>query len=121
MFTCIGIFAALGIGLTSWLAAKPKKFWLLMILIAALAILLVLVPTVASFAHTTQGAERVANYYDADIFYNAQTDEYFIIEESFWNPVHQHIRHEINYEKAVELVEAYEAAQSQPFVKILSN
>ena len=121
MFTCIGIFSAIGIGLTVWLTSKTQKMWILMIIIAILAITLILVPTVTSFAITTQGAERVAEYYDADIFYDAQNDEYFVIKESFWNPIHQHVRYEIDYERAVELVEAYNTAKQQPFIKILTE
>ncbi len=121
MFTCIGIFSVIGIGITTWITSKTQKMWLLMIIIAILAVALILVPTVASFALTTQGAERVAEYYDADIFYDAQNDEYFIIEEDFWNPIHQHVRHEIEHERAVELVANYEAAQEQPFIKILTE
>ena len=121
MWIGIGIYVLVSIGIIAFLANKPDKFWVLFIIEVVLAIALVAVPTVASFVTTTQGAERVAKYEDADIFYDEADDEYFVVEENFCNFFKQHIRHEIDQARAVELVEAYETAQAQPFTKILTE
>ena len=119
MFTNIFIYVALSVGgLLLW-NHKKISYAMALSFICVLALLVVAVPVVISYNNVVGDAETVASYADARICYNEEDNEYFIVEQTNWNPIVHYVRHDADQNELIELVEAYEAAQKIPYTNII--
>ena len=119
MFTNIFIYVALSVGgLILW-NHKKISYAVALSFIGIFAVLIVAFPIVASYNKVVGDADTVAKYADARICYDESANEYFIIEQTLWNPIVHYVRHDADQNELIELVEAYDAAQKIPHTNII--
>ena len=119
MFTNIFIYVAGSLGMIVLWSHKKVKYAVTLACIGIFALLIVAAPIAISHNNVVQGADKVASYHDAQIYYDEVDDEYFIVEQTNWNPIVHFVRYEVDQNVAIELVEAYEAAQKIPYTNII--
>ena len=119
MFTNIFIYVALSVGILLLWNHKKISFAIALCFIGIFALLVVSFPIIASYNKVVGDADTVAKYADARICHDESTNEYFIIEQTLWNPIVHYVRHDADQNELIELVEAYEAAQKIPYTNII--
>lgn len=119
MFTNIFIYATVSLGMLVLWSHKKVKYAVALACIGVFALLIVAAPIAISHNNVVQGADKVASYHDAQIYYDEVDDEYFIVEQTDWNPIVHFVRHEVDQQTAVDLVDAYVAAQKIPYTNII--